>query len=173
MKSIEYWKDDNQAESASETRRNRHSDTNEVFIVHGRNEGTKNNVKMFLKTLGLDPVILHEQPNEGLTTIEKFERHAEVAYVIVLLTPDDIGYLASEEDKARARARQNVIFELGYFVGSLGRDRVCALIKEDVEKPSDYDGVMYVSLDDPDGWMPLLVKELKAAGLDVDGNHAP
>ena len=90
---------------------------------------------------------------------------------VVLLTPDDEGRLQGGTD-LKPRARQNVIFELGYFAGILGRNRVCALTKGDVEIPSDYDGVIYITLDDSGGWKLRIVKELKAAGFDVDANLA-
>ena len=75
-------------------------------------------------------------------------------------------------DKLRPRARQNVILELGFFLGWLGRERVCPLVKGDMETPSDYDGVVYTKLDEADGWKMKLVRELKAAGFDIDANRA-
>ena len=113
-----------------------------------------------------------EQASQGSTIIEKFETHANVSFAIALLTPDDAGSLDSETAAPRPRARQNVIFELGYFIGRLGRKNVCALTKGEVEIPSDYSGVVYVPLDAGEGWKIGLVKELKAAGLSVDANLA-
>ena len=148
-------------------------DMKRVFIVHGRDEGAKHKVARFLGDLELEPVILDEQADRGRTIIAKFEQEAErVGFAVVLLTPDDEGRLKGEDSDLRPRARQNVIFELGYFAGSLGRNRVCALTKEDVEIPSDYDGVVYIPLDDSEGWKIGLVRELKAAGFDVDANLA-
>ena len=146
--------------------------TRRVFIVHGRDEAAKEAVARFLTKLQLEPIILHEQPNQGRTVIEKFEGSADVDFAVILLTPDDIGHLADDIDNPKPRARQNVIFELGYFVGRLGRSRVCALHKGGVEILSDYDGVIYVSMDDPQGWRLLLAREIKAAGVDVDLNQA-
>ena len=148
------------------------ADTKKVFIIHGRDNEAKESVARFLEKLNLEPVILHEQANEGRTIIEKFEEHAQAAFAVVLLTPDDAGALENEKDKLRPRARQNVIFEFGYFIGRLGRKRVCALTKGNLEMPSDYDGVLYVPLDAAGAWQKSLVKELKAAGLDVDANLA-
>ena len=91
---------------------------------------------------------------------------------MALLTPDDVGALKNEEKNLKLRARQNVVFELGYFLGRLGRERVCALTKGDVEIPSDYDGVVYIPLDDSEGWKMKLIKELKNVGFDVDANKA-
>lgn len=75
-------------------------------------------------------------------------------------------------DKQKKRARQNVILELGFFLGKLGRKRVCALYEEGVEIPSDYDGVIFVPLDKNGAWHLSLAKELKAAGLSIDLNKA-
>jgi len=146
--------------------------TRRVFVVHGHDEAAKEAVARFLAKLDLEPIILHEQPNQGRTIIEKFEGHADVDFAVVLLTPDDFGHAAGSTGEARPRARQNVIFELGYFVGRLDRSRVCALHKGNVEILSDYNGVIYVSMDDPQGWRLLLAREIKAAGIDVDLNRA-
>ena len=143
-----------------------------VFIVHGHDDALKTEVARLLEKLGIDAVILHEQANEGGTVIEKFESHARRAdFAIVLLTPDDIGYAKSKgPDSAQPRARQNVILELGYFFGVLSRKGVCALLKGNVEQPSDYVGSLYISHDDRGSWKYEIVKELKAAGINVDAN---
>jgi predicted nucleotide-binding protein len=146
--------------------------TRRVFVVHGRDELAKVAVARFLTKLDLEPIILHEQPNQGRTVIEKFEGNADVDFAVVLLTPDDTGQLADGSEEPEPRARQNVIFELGYFVGRLGRSRVCALHKGGIAILSDYDGVLYVSMDDPQGWKLLIAREIKAAGIDVDLNRA-
>jgi predicted nucleotide-binding protein len=142
----------------------------DVFVVHGHDKAAKESVSRFIEKLDLHPIILHEQPNEGRTIIEKFEDYSNVGFAIVILTPDDIGGPRNKPDEQKPRARQNVIFELGYFVGKIGRRKVCALYKEDVEMPSDYDGVLYVPMDSNDGWQVKLAKEMKQAGLKVDLN---
>jgi predicted nucleotide-binding protein len=144
--------------------------TRRVFIVHGHDEGEKQAVARFLSKLQLEPIILHEQPNQGRTIIEKFEKHTDVDFAVVLLTPDDRGYPQGAPEAAKPRARQNVIFELGYFVGRLNRSRVCALYKGNVEILSDYDGVIYISMDDPQAWQLPLAREMKAAGIEIDLN---
>lgn len=144
--------------------------TRRVFVVHGHDEAAKEAVARFLLQLDLEPVILHEQANKGRTVIEKFEVHTDVDFAVILLTPDDVGRADDGSDEPRARARQNVIFELGYFIGKLGRSRVCALHKGNVEILSDYKGVVYVSMDDSGGWRLLLAREITAAGIDVDLN---
>ena len=144
-----------------------------VFLVHGRQVDAREMSARFLEKLGLECVILHEQPNKGRTIIEKFEDYSDVAFALVLLTPDDVGGLFdAPPSEQKARARQNVILELGFFLGALGRSKVCALYCDGVELPSDYSGVAFVRLDPDGAWRSLLVRELKAAGLDVDANLA-
>jgi predicted nucleotide-binding protein len=141
-----------------------------AFVVHGRDTGTLQTVARFLEQLGVDPVILHEQASRGDTLIEKLERHSDVPFAVVLLTADDEGRLAGSEGMPRPRARQNVVLELGYFVGRLGRERVCALHAGDIELPSDWDGVVWVQLDVRGGWKFELARELRAAGFSVNMN---
>jgi predicted nucleotide-binding protein len=145
---------------------------NRIFIVHGHDEAAKEIMARFVERLGLTPVILHEQPSSGNTIIEKLLAHMDVDFAVVLLTPDDVGSLVSTPSSLKSRARQNVVFELGLFVGALGRKKVCALYKGDVELPSDYQGVLYVPMDDAGGWKLLLAREMRHAGLDVDMNKA-
>lgn len=137
-----------------------------VFIVHGRDDLTKEQTARFLEKIELEAIILHEQSSGGRTVIEKLEHYTDVDFAIVLLTPDDVGALRKEKENLKPRARQNVIFELGYLIGKLGRKNVCALLKDNVEKPTDYDGVVYIQLDNNGAWKQEIVRELKAAGLD-------
>jgi predicted nucleotide-binding protein len=146
-------------------------DSRDVFLVHGHDEAAKEAVARFLEKLDLHPIILHEKPNMGRTVIEKFEAHSDVGFAVVLLTPDDEGGPALSGRQLK-RARQNVILELGYFIGKLGRARVCALYKEGVEIPSDIHGVLYVPYDASNGWRLKLANEIKAAGVKVDMNRA-
>ena len=142
----------------------------EVFVVHGHDAAVKESVARFIERLRLEPIILHEYADQGRTIIEKFlECSRVVGYAVVLLTPDDTGTAAGSVE-LKPRARQNVILELGYFIGVLGRRHVCALKAPGVEVPSDLDGVLYVELDAAGGWKMRLAKEMKAAGLDVDLN---
>ena len=167
----EYWEDDQVAPTSS-MKSSESKTTNEIFVVHGRDGGAKEAVAGFLRTLELEPVVLNEQPNQGLTIIEKFEHHASgVGFAIVLFTPDDTGSLQDEGSASQPRARQNVVLELGYFLGKLGRDRTCALLKGGVEIPSDYYGVLYIEMDDGEDWKMKLLRELKEAGFDIDANR--
>jgi predicted nucleotide-binding protein len=144
-----------------------------VFLVHGHDEKTFLETARFLEKLQQHTIILREQPNMGRTIIEKFEDYADVGFAVVLLTADDQGGIIGDPyETQHARARQNVILELGYFLGRLGRNRVCALYRSNVEIPSDYSGVLYVPLDEAGAWRFSLAKEMKAAGLDVDMNLA-
>lgn len=140
-----------------------------VFVVHGRDIETKESVARFLERLGLEPIVLHEQPNSGRTVIEKFEVFADVGFAVVLLTADDVGGLATAPTNLGGRARQNVILELGYFLGRLSRRRVCALYKKGVEIPSDYQGVLYVEFDPAGAWRTKLAQELVEVGFSI--NH--
>ncbi|MGQ3301621.1 TIR domain-containing protein [Reyranella sp.] len=141
-----------------------------VFIVHGHDEGAREAVARFLERLGFAPIILHEQANQGRTIIEKIEAHGDVGFAVILLTPDDVGAVKGGEPLPRAR--QNVLLELGYFVGRLGRSRVCALKRGDIEVPSDFGGVVYEPFDAGGSWKQALSRELEAAGFDIDWNVA-
>lgn len=145
-----------------------------VFVVHGRDEGLKSVVVRLLEKTGKHEVIvLHEQVNAGRTLIEKFEDHARRSdFAVVLLTPDDEGGLAGPEGTTSPRARQNVVFEMGFFVGRLGRSRVAVLYDSSVELPSDYSGVAFTPIEDGN-WKFGLLAELRAAGLDFDLNKVP
>lgn len=142
--------------------------SNGIFVVHGHDEGAREAVARFIGQIGLEPIILHERPNKGRTLITKFrEESADIGFAVVLMTPDDHGAKADESD-AQPRARQNVVFELGFFIGKLGPERVAALVKGNIERPSDFEGVVYIDLDDACGWKLKLTRELEAAGFKID-----
>jgi predicted nucleotide-binding protein len=144
-----------------------------VFIVHGHNDAIRESCARFLERLDLQPIILHEQPNAGRTIIEKFQDYADVGFAVVLLTADDKGGTKHIDSAAlKHRARQNVIFELGFFIGKLGGSKVCALYEDGVELPSDYNGVLFTPIDAAGTWKFQLCREIKAAGIDVDLNKA-
>jgi len=142
-----------------------------IFLVHGHEEAALHETARFLEKLEQEVIVLREQPNRGRTIIEKFEDYADVGFAVVLLTGDDIGG-STKGIEQKPRARQNVIFEMGYFIGRLGRDRVCALYSPGVEIPSDYTGVLYQELDSKGSWRLELARELKAAGYEIDMNKA-
>ncbi len=141
-----------------------------VFIVHGHDDLLKESVARLVEKIGLEAVILHEQANEGLTIIQKLEKQADVGYAIILYTPCDEGRKKGSEN-SKPRARQNVVFEHGLFMGKLGSERVCALRKSEVEMPSDAQGILYIEVKEgSNDWMYQVAKELKKAGYDVDLN---
>jgi predicted nucleotide-binding protein len=150
---------------------NSHAVSRKVFVVHGHDNEMKESVARFLERIDFEPIVLHEQASGGDTIIEKFERHADVAYAVVLLSPDDVGAVKAKADTMQPRARQNVVLELGYFVGRLGRPHVCPLVRGPLEVPSDFHGVIYVPFEGED-WKIHLVKELKHLGFDIDANKA-
>ena len=143
----------------------------DVFIVHGHDDTAKTEVAHLIERAGLNAVILHEKPNAGRTIIEKFEKHGGSAgFAVVLLTPDDVG--GPNRGDLRPRARQNVIGEMFWFAGKLGRGRICALKKGDLEIPTDFAGVVYTDMDDRGAWKADLLRELEAAGYAVDWRKA-
>lgn len=146
-----------------------------VFIVHGHDHLMKERVARLLSDIPhIRPIILHEQPNQGRTIIEKFEHSAhQSGFAVVLFSADDYCAPRAEAPATSAlksRPRQNVVFELGFFAGSLGRSKVAVLYREGVEILSDYQGVAYIPFDDGDSWKIALAKELRAAGIECDLN---
>ena len=140
--------------------------TDKIFIVHGHDGEIKEAVARLLEKQGIKPIILNEQVNQGKTIIEKFEKYANVGAAIALFTNDDIGYAKDTNDR-RPRARQNVVFEAGYFMGKFGRDRVILIAEKGIEIPSDLNGVVYT---DRDNWQFDVCKELYAMGYSIDMN---
>jgi len=145
-------------------------DRSKVFIVHGHDELAKLSVARFLEKLDLEPIILHEQASSGNTIIEKIEEHSNVGFGIVLYTPCDLG-ASKGNPNLNPRARQNVVFEHGYLIAKIGRENVCALVKDEVETPNDISGIVYITLDSNGGWHIDLAKELKNSGYEIDMNR--
>lgn len=154
-------------------------DMNKVFVVYGHNDALRVEVSRTIEQLGLRPIVLQEQEDFGNTIIEKFEAHAsDIGFAVVLLTADDLGVsckdLAREEKEKgfkaeyKTRARQNVVFEMGYFIGKLDRAHVFELLEDGVEKPGDLDGILYTSIDEEGMWKIRLAKRLKALGYIVN-----
>ncbi|EHD14137.1 hypothetical protein CIN_10010 [Commensalibacter intestini A911] len=139
-----------------------------IFVVHGRDDFAKLTVSNYIHELGLSPIILHQQSNNGNTIIEKIENNSDVGYAIILYTPCDIGSMKESKSQLNPRARQNVVFEHGYFIGKLGRKKVAALLQNGVEQPGDINGVVFIpfSIDDSE-WKIELRKELVSAGFSL------
>lgn len=140
--------------------------TTQIFVVHGHDELAKLDVTSFVTGLGLEPIVLHMQASAGRTIIEKIEYYSNVGFAIVLYTPCDEGSKVGALTKSH-RARQNVLFEHGYLIGKLGRPRVVAVVKGEVETPNDISGVVYISMADPAVWQEELKTEIRDAGFDV------
>lgn len=166
----------------------------DIFIVHGRDHKPVQELKMMLFEFGLNPIVLHDLADKGRTLIEKLEQEARgKKYAFVILTPDDIGGLKDSYEKIiselvrtlsdyvprapirnklfgiiRYRARQNVILEFGLFMGLIGRNRVCCLLKGDVERPSDMDGILYKKFKNSVKEKQVeIMRELKEAGYEI------
>ena len=138
-----------------------------IFIVHGRDETLKSKVETMLIKVGLNPIILSQQGNAGDTIIEKIERYGnDVGAAIILFTPDDVGK-AKTETKLKDRARQNVVYEAGFFMGTLGRRRTIAVVpSKDIELPNDLSGIVYI----PSSDVRDIAKELQNIGFNIDMN---
>lgn len=137
-----------------------------VFVVHGHDEALKQEVARIVEKQGLEAIILSEQANQGKTIIEKIEENSDVGAAICLFTGDDYGR-AKDATSENLRARQNVVFEAGYFMGKLGRGNVILIASPDIEIPSDLQGVVYTN---KDMWQTDVLRELKAIGYNVDFN---
>ena len=140
----------------------------DVFIVHGHDNEAKQETARLIEQLKLKAIILHEQPNRGRTVVEKLQKESKTAgYAVILLTPDDLGTVKGN-DELEARARQNVVLELGYFLGKLGREKMCILLKDSTTVPSDFNGIVYIPMDDAGRWKYDLAKELTGAGFSIN-----
>jgi predicted nucleotide-binding protein/DNA-binding response OmpR family regulator len=139
-----------------------------LFLAHGHDTIAKDTVVAFLESIGLQPIVLADKADRGDTIIEKFERHSkDTSFAIALFTSDDFGYSKADPTLVKPRARQNVIFELGYFLAKLGRRRVRVLYREGVEIPSNILGLLYIKLDEQGKWKEYLIRELEDAGLSI------
>jgi AbiJ N-terminal domain 3/Predicted nucleotide-binding protein containing TIR-like domain len=145
--------------------------TKRIFVVHGHNESAKDSVHLFLNQLtSKDAIILHEQGNRSQSLIEKLEAASDTAsYAVILLTADDVGKAKNDTDVV-PRGRQNVVFEMGYFMGKLGRKNVAVLMENGVEEPGDIRGMLYIPFDAFGTWKNKLAGEIKNAGHEVDLN---
>lgn len=143
-----------------------------VFMVHGQDEEKKEAVARLLTKLDLEPVILHEQPGQGMTLIEKFEHYTDVGFAVIILTGDDYGYPKGKPEESKPRPRQNVVFELGFLMGRFKRHCVCALHEEGLELPSEYQGAVFIPYDTGGLWKLLMARAMKMANVAIDLNKA-
>ena len=141
-----------------------------IFVVYGHDTTARNELELLLRRIHVKPIILENIPGVGDTLIEKLETLTDADFACVLLTPDDIGAAKGTPCDLRARARQNVVLELGMVLSRLGRRRVAILVKgEEIEKPSDIDGLVYISFNENVGEAAnALGTTLASAGFPID-----
>ncbi|MEI7667802.1 MAG: nucleotide-binding protein [Erysipelotrichaceae bacterium] len=140
--------------------------SNKVFVVHGHDYIALKSLKDYLTNIGLEPIVLKDKPSKSNTVIDKFEKYSDVSYAVVLYTSCDVGKSRRNSNgPEKFRARQNVIFEHGYLIGSLGRENTCVLIKGEIEKPSDIAGMIFITMDKKNNWQNELKMELKSADI--------
>ena len=168
LKEMRQWQHEDMllANISQRTSMARTKEYKKVFIVHGHDNALKQEVARMVEKQGLEAIILSEQANRGKTIIEKFEEHSDVGAAICLFTGDDHGK-AKDATSENLRARQNVVFEAGYFMGKLGRENVVLIANPDIEIPSDLKGVVYTN---EKSWQIDVLKELKAIGYAIDLN---
>jgi predicted nucleotide-binding protein len=173
LASLRYRLEELEQQHAEATKARKINAGKKVFLVHGSDDSARYETARFLEKLHLDPIVLHEQPQAGRNLVSKFlEENSDNAVAVVLLTPDDVGAIGDKPHELKPRPRQNVIFELGYFLGRLGLTSVVVLVKGKIETPSDLDGVLHIELDEAGTWKLQLAKGMKAAGFNVDLNDA-
>ena len=166
-KEFKRYIDDFEDESSNANVKKNRTPNNKVFIVHGHDGELKEKVARRLEQQGIEAIILSEQVNRGKTIIEKLEAYSDVHVAIALFTQDDIGAAKEEKGNKKYRARQNVVFEAGYFMGYLGRENIIMITDENVEIPGDLSGMVYST---KDNWEFEMLKELNAAGMKIDMN---
>lgn len=166
-KEFERYIGDFEDESETAYAKDKRITNNKVFIVHGHDGELKEKVARRLEQQGIEAIILSEQANRGKTIIEKLEAYSDVHAAIILFTSDDLGSAKEEKENEKYRARQNVVFESGYFMGYLGRENIIMIADENVEIPGDLSGMVYTTRDN---WEFEMLKELNAAGMKIDMN---
>lgn len=139
------------------------TDTTQGFIVHGHDDLAMLEMSRFISDLGFKPIILQQKASSGRTIIEKIEGYTNVGFAIVLYTPCDIGYKVGSLER-QYRSRQNVVFEHGYLIGKLGRRQVIPVVKDQIEKPNDISGLVYIMMDKEGNWKESLKREIRDLG---------
>lgn len=145
-----------------------------IFVVHGHDTTSREQLELILHKLGLEPFVLANTSGGGLTIIEALEQEigkdGNSKFGIVLLTPDDMGYAKADgADKAQPRARQNVVLEMGMLISAVGRQNTVMLKKGHLEVPSDAGGILYLGYNDHvKETVPRLVERLKSSGFDIE-----
>lgn len=140
----------------------------DILVVHSYEDEAKDKTISFIEELGLNSIVLRETPDNGNELFDRFEDHKNLGFAIVLLNPDDLGDSKIQRCELRHRANQGSIFELGYLIGKLGWNRVCALYSEGIDLPAKYEGIAYIEMDKEGNWKKKIVREIKIAELEVD-----
>jgi predicted nucleotide-binding protein len=165
-------KEENNSEVSKKVMNMEKSNSHRVLIIHGKDEEKKTAVANFLTKLDLEPVIPHEETNQRVNLIEKFEKDSNVDFAIILLTEDEYGYPKGKPEEAKPRPKQNVIFELGFLIGRLPKNLVCALHEEGLDLPSEYQGSVMIPYDAGGLWKLLMARAMKMGNVDIDMNKA-
>ena len=146
-----------------------------IIVVTGSDEEMNQALNVALTKLSIVPVVLCEEPSQGKKIVENFSRdYADIAFAVVSLFPDDFGYAKNEAaTKRKLRPKQDVIFELGFLLGKLGKGNVLVFFREcaNFEIPSDFEGIKLTAFDDRDSWKLALIRELSNRGLAVEGSR--
>jgi predicted nucleotide-binding protein len=145
-----------------------------VFVVCGTDGEMKQAVTNALTKLRLVPVVMCEEPSQGRKLVDRFQDYADIGFAVVLLSPDDFAYSKDESPtKRKLRPRQDVVFELGFLLGKLGKGNLLVLCREfiDFEGPTDFEGMKVIVFDDRDSWKLALIRELINCGYNVDANR--
>ncbi len=143
-----------------------------IIVVSGTDEEMNQALNGALTKLSLIPLVLCEEPSQGKKIVENFSRdYADVAFAVVLLSPDDFGYAKNEAaTKRKLRPKQDVVFELGFLLGNLGKGNVLVFFREcaNFEIPTDFEGIKFTAFDDRDSWKLALIRELSNCGYNID-----
>jgi predicted nucleotide-binding protein len=147
------------------------SHKNNIFIVHGRNDGVKDKVANFISELGIEPIIFNEQINREQTLLEKFEEYSDIEAAIIIFTNEDIGDY-NDNSEYEKKVRQNMIFETGYFLGKLGKKDIIVIAEQNVMLPSFLEGYPCFKMDSEEKWKTDIAKKLKSMkrfSIDMSG----
>ena len=146
-----------------------------IIVVSGADREMKQALTGALTKLSLMPLVMCEEPNQGKKIVENFSRdYADVGFAVVLLSPDDFAYATNEvATKRKLRPQQDVVFELGFLLGKLGKDNVIVFWRECVnfESPIDLEGMKVTAFDDQDSWKLALIRELTNCGYTVNADR--
>jgi len=165
-------KEDNQPEVIKKEKTMEKTSIPKVFVITGEDEKKKTAVASFLASLGVEPVIPQEDNGYKTNLVEKLGKNSEVAFAIILLVGDEVGYPKEKPEESRPRANQKVIFELGFLMGRLPQNLVCALYEEGLDLPAEYQGNVFIPFDGGGIWKLLTARAMKMAQVDIDMNKA-